>query len=226
MQKFKKTSNKETDRYYQWNILQEVVNKNLNNNYNIEELSVNLGMFLSSWGMYRGSSMLLKHFNHRIHNKVIEEIFKDKRYFNLINIKNLDTLEKNIDLIGELYELISNTYRDQFNDFIKRSNNKSIKSFDTQKTVSRTLVTKVMIGLFGCIIAYDTYAIKTIKELNNNYGNKIIVNIHDKDSVVKSLSSIFKTMKEIGYIKSINDKPLMKEYDMALFQWGYDKRIS
>lgn len=212
-------------RYSQWNIFRDIVEKNINaEKVNIDEVSVNLAMYLASCGMYRGSSVLLKYFSHKVHDGLVEKVLVDK-YNELFNIKTLDVLEDKLYLIGELYETIANHYMVEFNKRgdLKYNNkplNKQYSKYEL-KDISSTLLTKVMIGFFGCTIAFDRYAKDTLNIIKKqtDLKNKLVLNIRDKKSLIKSMQSIIEIMKELNYTES-KKYPIMKELDMALFQYG------
>lgn len=106
-----------------------------------EFLALHLVGYLASWGMYRGSSDLLTEFDYLIHKDLIPLLYNPK-YCPLFNI-NEKNFEQNLSLIDSAYSEIENYY-----------NNLSVngKSFKA----SETLITKIMLGVYGCVPAYDT----------------------------------------------------------------------
>jgi hypothetical protein len=117
----------------------------------MEKSCLTLAFYLASWGMYRGSSSILqksvKHFEPLIED--IEKIHsKDKDLFAELKIDNDTDLwkidvdnydDKNIKTLIHLY------------DHIETILGKSKKG----KDASVTLVTKIMLGVFGTVPAYD-----------------------------------------------------------------------
>jgi hypothetical protein len=140
--KFKEDS-KPDDRYtsfdYCYNYFLET--KNLNND--IEKSCLVLGFYLASWGMLRGSSFLLqksvKHFQ-----PTIEYISTLEKSVWEIDIDNYS--DKNIKTILEIYASIKER-------LIINGNS------------DLTLITKILLGVFGFIPAYDQYFCNTFRHI-------------------------------------------------------------
>jgi len=117
-------------RYTSWEIcFQAFGNDNLDN----EVKALHLAGYLCSWGMYRGSSKLLSEHNYMI--------FKD-----LVLILN-----EYMDLRKEF--LLESDY-DRFLELVRK-----IKEFLDNKgiTSTDTLITKIILGVYGCFPALDEY---------------------------------------------------------------------
>lgn len=118
----------------------------------IEKSCLVLGFYLASWGMLRGSSFLLeksvKHFEPLIRH--IAEL--DRSYWEI----DVDTYSENTNKINELYQAIK--------DKLIPAKDESQK----YEYAHLTLVTKVLLGVFGCIPAYDQYFVRTFKEVSQN----------------------------------------------------------
>lgn len=174
-------------------------------------LCVHLAFYLASWGMYRGSSFLLKK-DYKVHKEVIQEILLDK-YNRLwdINIKEYSKNE-NRKLLMELVINIGKIY----NRVRLSTENKIVK-----RGVSNTLITKVLMGTMGCVPAYDRYFIKGIKKYkvaSSNFSEKSILNLMEfYNKNYTRLEKIREKMK-IGNIKY----PQMKVIDMCFWQVGID----
>lgn len=113
---------------------------------NMEFSCLQIGFYLASWGMYRGSSGLLqKSVKHFV--PLIEYISKADERLWLIDVDRYD--ENNI-------QLLLKTYAD-------------LKEIVPAHMSSShlTLVTKVMLGVFGCVPAFDSYFTKSFRELSN-----------------------------------------------------------
>ena len=111
----------------------------------IEKSCLVLGFYLASWGMFRGSSFLLqksiKHFEPTI--RYIARL--DKSVWD-IDVDKYD--EKNIQIIIKIY--------------------KDIKSLLINKNNSDlTLITKVLLGVFGFVPAFDNYFCNSFREITN-----------------------------------------------------------
>lgn len=136
---------------YCFNYFQSFYNSNkiieLSANENMQNSCLQLGFYLASWGMYRGSSFILE---------------KSVKFFEPL-IKKLSKMEKvrwEIDVGGYTEENIDNLIR-CFNDIKSSLKGEGYK-------VSQTLITKIMLGVFGCVPAFDTFFCKGIKTYTYN----------------------------------------------------------
>jgi len=122
--------------YFKNNIGDELINK-------MEHSCLSLGFYLASWGMLRGSSFLLnKSIKH--YEPTIEYISTIKKEVWDIDVDSYS--EENIETIIEIYHNLKETLE---------VNNRS----------HLTLITKVMLGVFGNTPAYDRYFVETMKEV-------------------------------------------------------------
>lgn len=109
----------------------------------IEKSCLALGFYLASWGMYRGSSFLLN---------------KSAKYFEP-TIEYLATLDRSYwDIDVDNY---SDENMDKIIDIYKNLKGRIIK----QKNVHVTLITKIMLGVFGFIPAYDSFFCQTFRNI-------------------------------------------------------------
>lgn len=106
----------------------------------IEKSCLSLGFYLASWGMFRGSSFLLsksvKHFEPLI--EYISEL-------------DPEVWEIDAHSLNEKYEQIIEIYK------------KICELFIPVKCAHLTLATKIMLGVFGSVPAYDRFFINTFK---------------------------------------------------------------
>jgi hypothetical protein len=111
----------------------------------LEKSCLVIGFYLASWGMFRGSSFLLqksvKHFQPTIQYIATLE----KSIWN-IDVPNYD--EKNIQRIIKIYKDIKNR-------LILNGN------------ADLTLVTKILLGVFGFVPAFDNYFCNTFRVISN-----------------------------------------------------------
>ena len=111
----------------------------------IEKSCLTLGFYLASWGMFRGSSFILqksaKHFQ-----RTIEYIATlDKSVWDI----DVDSYDKNnIQTIIKIYSEIKS--------LLIVNNNADL-----------TLITKIQLGVFGFIPAFDTYFCNTFRVISN-----------------------------------------------------------
>jgi len=121
-------------------------------NPDVVGLTLHLFAFLASWGMLRGSTFSLE--KDYLFHKPIVDILLDKKYFHLIDISAEDITEKDIDLIFDLDKRISDYYMGQFfyEDFDGETGTPCRINISN---VSATLTTKILMGSFACVPAYD-----------------------------------------------------------------------
>lgn len=187
-------------------------------------LALHLATYLASWGMYRGSSFLLQ-VDYKVHVPVVElitekdpvvgTIFKYRDLFGIEwsklshneKTKNLELLFGSSNAIG-LSDAISGYYEK-----IRTNVKGAVKS-----EVSKTLVTKVLMGTLGCVPAYDTYFTKGIKKANitSNFSKKSIsalINFYYTNRLA------FDNARATMIIPHDKKYPEMKFLDMGF--WGY-----
>lgn len=111
-----------------------------------------IGFYLASWGMYRGSSFILERsaFYYKGLIEYLASIENDSIWEIDVNNYNEDG---NYDKILKVYKKIESLI------FPENHNG------DEGQKNHLTMVTKIMMGVFGCIPAFDQYFIKTFKRL-------------------------------------------------------------
>jgi hypothetical protein len=193
--------------------------KNTDVSVDIEKSCLIIAFYLASWGMLRASSFLFKksckHFEELV-NYISEQQREQESIWDI----DVDTYPENYDLIVKIYS--------------------DVKNIVVEKgRADLTLVTKIMLGVYGFVPAFDTYFIKAFGDFNkgkvsfNQFNFKkrsidkqplnAIYNFYiENKSVIDMLSSKwhildFKTGKEndLNYSKA-------KIIDMYGFQKGVD----
>jgi hypothetical protein len=101
----------------------------------MEKSCFELAFYLASWGMFRGSSFLLQ---------------KSAKYF-VKTIEYINSLEE------ELWKIDVDNYDNAIIDRLIEIYNKLDKLVIEGLSRSITLVTKIMLGVFGFVPAYDEY---------------------------------------------------------------------
>jgi len=163
----------------------------------IEKSCFELAFYLASWGMFRGSSFILQK-NAKYFEETINYINNlDKKLWNIdVDNYNNTNIKKLIEIYNELEKLI-----------VKGPNR------------SLTLVTKIMLGVFGFVPAYDKYFCDTFRELSNGECGfrlfnkeslKIVKQFYDyNNNIIDKLSREFFTNEfrtgnktEINYTKA------------------------
>ena len=121
--------------------------------------------------------------------------------------------EQNQQKLKELNAFLKNYY-DKIRDTVKE---KEIKN-----EISSTLTTKILMGTFGCVPAYDRYFIEGVKDqkvTTGNYNLKSLLKLVDfyesnKEKLEKTRKSL--TVYSLPY-------PQMKLLDMGFWQIGFEK---
>ena len=199
------------DRYRSWeHCYLDFINARINKNPDVDHLALQLAFYLASWGMYRGSSFLLQK-DYKIHIPVVKEILK-KEYDSLAGIDCKDYQKvDNQKKLKKINEYLNNYYSE-----VRETVNK-----DISKGISDTLITKILMGVLGCVPAYDRYFTAGIK------ANKVASGIYNINSIL-DLSNFYiqnekalekaRTKMKLGKIKY----PQMKVLDMGFFQLGME----
>ena len=181
-------------RYLSW---EHCYNAFGNSKLDNDTLALHLGFYLSSWGMYRGSTHLLQR-DYQFHIPIVKII---KEFQELRCERNEEFKEQDIPRILELKDKISKGYK--------------------EFTPSDTLITKIILGTLGCVPALDRYFILGAKSqefsgytLNEKLMERLskFIKAHKKEIGVVQIN--FKKRK-IYY-------PYMKIVDMYFWQLGYD----
>ena len=122
--------------FYKNNKLSELANEN-----NLQNSCLQIGFYLASWGMMRGSSFLLE---------------KSVRNFSdlIIAISKMNS---------KLWEIDVPNYDDENISLLLDSKQKIIDALGKENKPSDTLVTKIMLGVFANIPAFDQYFRKSLK---------------------------------------------------------------
>lgn len=120
---------------YCFNYFQGFKNKkDIANKENIQNSCLHLAFYLASWGMLRGSSFLLQK-SIKFYEPLIKYISGKDEHFWKIDVDGYDK-ENNIEKLIDCYK-----------DINEKLDNKA----------SDILITKIMLGVFGNVPAFDTY---------------------------------------------------------------------
>jgi hypothetical protein len=177
----------------------------------MEKSCLTLAFYLASWGMYRGSSFILqrslKHFE-----KLIEYINSADKSLWEIDVDNYD---KNIKTLIDLHNHI-----------------KKLVSIEN-KDASVTLVTKIMLGVFGTVPAYDRFFQNSFSEISGGYCGFTSF----KDDSLNTIKDFYEANKTViddlanktYTMRGFSDKEIEIKYtkakiiDMYGFQLGKEK---
>jgi len=126
----------------------------------IDIMALNLGMYLASWGMYRGSSELLQSYSYKVHIGAVR-ILLDKKYRKLYKLSPTNYTGENISLILEVFDKLFEHY-----------NLKRVSPTDT-------LITKILLGTLGCTMALDTRVKASLGQLGitHKFSRKHLVDM-------------------------------------------------
>lgn len=204
----------ENARYLSWEhcytAFQNARNKPSLNDEDLDNLSLHLAFYLSSWGMLRGSSFLLQK-DYKVHVDIIKELFKPD-YKSLWGIGYIELQnQQNLNILMDLVDKMKTIYR------TKRM---SVKESDSD--ISDILITKVLLGTMGCVPAYDRYfkkGVSNYKIASQMFGMHSILKLleyyKDNESELEQARNSISKTRQIEY-------PQMKILDMAFWQLGYD----
>lgn len=178
--------------------------------YDKDYLCLHLSVYLTNWGMYRGSSALL--FNdYRVHEDAVD-IILDQKYNNLWNYNPFDP-SNNVSLPQELFDRQNGALWQVYNKMMERTNYPRKKQ--DFPNASEILVTKVMLGTWGCVPAYDEYLTKALKYLNlpQRFSEKEFYEVVD---YFRECPEVFKV------INSLPKYTPMKVIDAYLWELGFE----
>ncbi len=183
----------------------------------LEFLALHLAFYLASWGMYRGSSFLLQHYDYTVHIQAVKIAMEYTQLFDINPLRDRDTYLNLLFGKDGVYTKLSNYYSDLHQKALGINN-----SYDS----SITLITKILLGIFGCIPAYDDFFKKALSYYN-------IKQTSSKRPAIESLIDHINNNKEVYdafnvKLKNINSKrsnyTFMKLADMYFWQIGKEIR--
>jgi hypothetical protein len=207
-----KSDSKPNDRYTSFDYCYNYFLETKDLTKDIEKSCLVLGFYLASWGMLRGSSFLLQK-SAKHYQSTIEYISTLEKSVWKIDADNYT--EDNIEIILNIYENVKKR-------LIKTGNS------------DLTLVTKILLGVFGFIPAFDQYFCNTFREIfaDKNCGFRA-VNLKSlnciKDFYEQNKIEIDKLSKETfttdfkSETKTLNNYTKAKIIDMYGFTVGLKK---
>ena len=208
------------------------------------ELALQLAFYLASWGMYRGSSFLLS-LDYTVHIPIVDIVLK-KCYDGLFDsdalIENAD-YETYLDLMfgndgkGGIVEEL-NSYLAKWRSEVKRvgaattgdeqdgtpiieEESSSSKKSASPDDVSTVLITKILMGVFGCIPAYDRYVM-------DGLGVQGVQKTFNKKAVRQLLRHVAEDKAVYNNIKAVRDKMIQNNQrctDFNLSNYTFMKMV-
>ena len=131
--------------------------KSLNDEKTFDHGCLHLAFYLASWGMLRGGAFLLQK-DYRIHEYFLIDVVKNTKYFRYYDREF--QLSMNRDSVVGIDSLIKETTESYI------SNISQINGEDTLASVTDTLASKILLGVYGNVPAYDRY----LKDALNLHG--------------------------------------------------------
>ncbi|HEX2934462.1 MAG TPA: hypothetical protein VHO72_03845 [Bacteroidales bacterium] len=165
-----KSKSKPDDRYTSFDYCYNYFRTTNDLNKDIEKSCLTLGFYLASWGMFRGSSFLLQH---------------SVKYFQP-TIQFIDTLDKSVWTID-----VDSYTTDNIQTIIKIYQDIKGKLILNDNT-DLTLITKILLGVFGFIPAFDNYFSDTFRDIFNERCGFRRVNLNSL-TCIKDFYEINKT---------------------------------
>jgi hypothetical protein len=174
-----------------------------------DHAALQLGFYLASWGMYRGSSFLLQH-AYTVHLGVIDQLVAPQ--FSVLWGQEFGTGDNDLKLVPIIFEAID-AVREAYRPFTPSAESRQ---------ASDTLVTKIILGTFGCLPACDRYFIDGFKNASFRYS---YLNAKFVERVLQFCRDNLRELREEqGRIEHIGGMryPLMKLVDMYFWQIGFE----
>jgi hypothetical protein len=174
-----------------------------------DQAALQLAFYLASWGMYRGSSFLLQH-AYTVHRGVVD-LVADRRYEELWT-RDFGASEADVRLVPMVEDVIEAT-RHLYKRFV---------SSGSSGQPTDTLITKVLLGTFGCVPACDRYFVDGFKSrgfayshLNTRFVERILAFSQAHLDQLRKEQARIERSSHVRY-------PLMKLVDMCFWQIGYE----
>jgi hypothetical protein len=167
--------------------------------------ALQLGFYLASWGMYRGSSFLLQR-SYTVHIAVVERLASSE--FSVLWNTEIGTNASHVQLIPTILAAV---------DAVK-------KSYEPSEATD-TLVTKVLLGTLACLPACDRFFIDGFKKSGNKYSylnarfvERVIGFCLENASQLRAEQARIEDLAGMHY-------PLMKLVDMYFWEIGYEAAL-
>ena len=172
-----------------------------------ELLALHLVGYLASWGMYRGSSFLLKDKDYLVHRPIVELLLKPE-WEELWHpsakwLAQIDNARRVVELSAEIDAL----YR---------------QITGREKEITDTLVTKILLGTLGCSPAYDDNFKKAARSLKCGVGVFNEESLSALGRFYEEHADAFEPLR-VSCGRDGIEYPSMKVLDMCFFAAGEKK---
>ena len=208
----------------------------------LDMMALHLGFYLASWGMYRGSSFFLQH-DYKFHKNIIIYLFTERVLWesdfskaeDLYNVFK-DHSDNELDTLSESFDrkLLIDTKKQYFGNGSFNNGISDINSEDSEvsgRDVTQTQLTKILLGVCGCIPAYDRFFCDGIKR--NSISRSALYKLSAKSfsQLVEywktngtAIINILSNVNALPFFNMPNDEiqyyPPMKLLDMLFWQLG------
>ncbi|MEG0835634.1 MAG: hypothetical protein RR413_09345 [Christensenellaceae bacterium] len=213
---YNKLSTTENHRYRSWEHCYSFFQKHqtADNEEMLDLMCLHLSNYLASWGMFRGAAFLLQK-DYKVHYDVVRLMLEEK--YQVLRSTNIQTIISTDEYTKKMFELsqkIAEIYRKKTTDFENENGRDS----------SDTLITKILLGVFGCTPAYDRYfkaGLRSTKIASGQYTVRSISQLlHFYNENIIAFDAI-----RFEISKNSVEYPPMKIIDMCFWQIGYDQDI-
>lgn len=186
------TKQGEHTRYLSWEHCRRAFAENWSDPSKTEYLCLHLAWYLASWGMLRNSFLFQN--DYLIHKEVVAKLCTVE--YAALFTENVP----NIDLVMQAAEVVCNGYGEH--------------------KVSDTLVTKILLGIFGCVPAYDRYFKNAVKKygISATFNAESLTGLWDYFIKYESIINSACAKMEIP----VDLYTPMKLMDMCFWQIGFD----
>ena len=220
----------ENDRFESWEhcylIFKKAFKKKSISEKEKDFLSLHLAFYLASWGMYRGSSFILQK-DYKVFYPIIDLLFAEKNNFNENKVEKLLLFGDNDSIKSYIseYFTLDNKMNKILNN-IRLTVNQKVAS-----EISFTLKTKIILGTYGSIPAYDRF----FQDGLRYYKNSDLIISYSKNGIFKifmfaknNLKPLKNIQNKINIIQKEKNRlnkinyPIMKVIDMYFWKIGFD----
>ena len=168
--------------------------------------ALHLAFYLASWGMYRGDTFL-RQYDHTAYKKLILNLLEKYYYFFKCGFVSWEDLEKaQITITKHFKEL-------------------KIRGEKYKNEPTQTLITKILMGIFGCVPAYDRFVITALQKYNSEVEkeNRISQTFNNKSYIKLKDWWERQNYSEQHYLKDSKIKyPPMKLVDVYFWSIGLE----
>lgn len=203
---FQSLANDPNHRYKSWEHCHQFFrnnHQNLRDPAVLDHASLHLAFYLASWGMLRGGSFLLQK-DYKVHKNFLQHVVMKEKY---------QVFFQGVVDIQLLLELIQDTTQSYFDEV------KEVGGEEKEIQITDTLVTKILLGIFGNVPAYDRYFKYAAREhgisgsLNENSLQQLQRFYEEHIGDFEKVAQEIEQLVEVSY-------PPMKLVDMYLFNYG------